>query len=151
MDELRKKFPPNFPVELLPDGAKEEEINVYRVCRTGKVESASFLPTYLDELAMTKENDNQEHEIGFYSMSTYAKEGDAKRALKFFRGKQPKAVLAYGCTKPVCGPCQRTKERKKNAKSHVDWWLYKDAMPHIFFEEVNLRGGEENVDPKSLF
>lgn len=136
LDELREKYPPGFPVEDLPEGAREERITVYRVCRSGKVEPSSFLPTYLDELAMTKENVEEKHDIGYYSLSTFFKENDAKRALKFFRGKQPSAVLAIGSTEPSCGLCQRTKERKKTARSHVDWWLYQGAEPHILFQEI---------------
>lgn len=151
IDELRKKYPPNFPVDELPEGAKEERIEVFRVCRSGSVEPASFLPTYLDELSMTKENYGEKHDIGYYSLSTFYKENDAKRALKFFRGKQPSAILAIGCTEPCCGLCQRTRERKKNAKSHVDWWLYQNAVPHIFFREVLSEGGESNGDPEPVF
>lgn len=142
-DELRAKYPPDFPVDALLEGAREERIDVFRVCRSGHIEPASFLPTYLDELSMTKENIEEEHDIGYYSMSTYFKENEAKRRLKFFRGKQPHAILAIGYTEPSCGLCQRTKERKKNAKSHVDWWLYQDATPHIFFQEYNLESGEK--------
>lgn len=149
--ELREKYPPGFPVEDLPEGAREERIYVYRVCRSGKVEPSSFLPTYLDELAMTKENVEVEHDIGHYSLSTFFKKNDARRALKFFRGKQPSAILAIGGTEPSCGLCQRTRERKKNAKSHVDWWLYQGAEPHIFFQEIQLEGGENDVHPESLF
>ena len=149
--ELRENYPPGFPVEDLPEGAREERITVFRICRSGKVEPCSFLPTYLDELAMTKENAEAKHDIGYYSLSTFFKENDAKRALKFFRGKQPSAILAIGSTEPSCGLCQRTKERKKNAKSHVDWWLYQGTEPHIFFQEICLEGGENGVHPESLF
>lgn len=148
--ELREKYPPGFPVEELPEGAREERIEVYRVCRSGSVEPSSFLPSYLDELAMTKENAEGKHDIGHYSLSTFCNKGDARRALKFFRGKQPGAILAIGITEPSCGLCQRTKERKKNAKSHVDWWLYQGAEPHRFFREIRLEGGENNAHPKSL-
>lgn len=143
IDELREKYPPNFPVEALPEGAREERIDVYRVCRSGDIEPASFLPTYLDELSMTKENSAAKHDIGYYSLSTFFNKNDAKRALKFFRGRQPHAILAIGYTEPSCGLCQRTKERKRNAKSHVDWWLYQDAAPHIFFREFHLESGEK--------
>lgn len=147
--ELHEKYPPGFPVEDLPEGAREERIDVYRVCRSGKVDPSSFLPTYLDELAMTKENAEGDHDIGYYSLSTFFKENDARRVLKFLRGKQPCAILAIGSTDPSCGLCQRTRERKKNAKSHVDWWLYQGVEPHIFFQEICLEGGENN-DPESL-
>lgn len=148
--KLRAKYPPDFPVEDLPEGAREERIEVYRICRSGKVEPASFLPTYLDELSMTKENFGTKLSIDQYSLSTFYKESDAKRVLKFFRGKQPCAILAIGYTDPSCGLCQRTRERKKNAKSHVDWWLYQDAEPHIFFQEIRLEGGECNAHSEAV-
>ena len=112
------------------------------------MEPSSFLPTYLDETSKTKENDGEELDIGHYSMSTFEKKSEAKKKLKFFRGKQPGAILAIGPTDPSCGLSQRTKERtkSKNAKSHVDWWLYQDAVPHPFFKEVETGGDEENED-----
>ena len=136
--EIQKKFPAIFPAERLPAGAKEESIEVYRICRTGRVEASSFLPTYLDELAHTKEQEDGDHEIGYYSLSTYEKERDARNRLKFFRGKQPAAIAAKGTTDPSCGLVQRTKERTGKKDSHVDWWLYEQAEPHRFFREVDL-------------
>lgn len=68
-DEILKKFPIGFPAAKLPKGIKEEGVEVYRIWRTGKVESASFLPTYLDEVSKTKENEGaEEHETGYYSL-----------------------------------------------------------------------------------
>ena len=40
--EILKKFPSALPIDKLPEGAKEENISVYRVCETGKIEAASF-------------------------------------------------------------------------------------------------------------
>lgn len=137
-DEILRKFPKGFPVGLLPEGAKEENIVVYRVCRTGKVEEASFLPTYLDELSQTKENEDSAQEIGHYSMSTYEKLRDVRQKLKFFRGQSPAAIAARGVTEGCCGPTQRTRERTKTKSSHVDWWLYEGARPHVYFHEVDL-------------
>ena len=71
LDELCEKYPSGFPVEDLPEEAREERITVYRVCRSGNVEPSSFLPTYLDELAMTKENAEAKHDIGHYSWTCY--------------------------------------------------------------------------------
>ena len=137
-DDIASKFPKGFPVEKLPNGAKEESIEVYRICRTGRVEAASFLPTYLDELAHTKENEDAPFDIGNYSLSTYSKENDAKRKLKFFRGKQPCAIVAKGTTDPSCGIVQRAKERTGTKSSHIDWWLYEGALPHTYFKEEPL-------------
>lgn len=142
--ELKEKFPQDFPVDKLPDGAEEKSISVYRICRSGAVEPASFLPTYLDEISKVKEHDDEDIDIGYYSLSTFEDEKDARKKLKFFRGKQPHAILSKGVTDPSCGPCQRTRERKssKHVRSHVDWWLYRDATPHIFFEKVCIEGNE---------
>lgn len=136
--DIRRKFPSLFPVDLLPVGAREERIEVYRICRMGNVNAESFLPTYLDEIARTKGTDSSD--ISYYSLSTFEKEGDARRILKFFLGKNPKAIAAKGITDESCGPVQRTRERtgEKRARSHVDWWLYEGAKPHIFFREVDM-------------
>ncbi len=138
IDRIKSKFPNGFPVELLPDGAKEENIEAYRICRSGKVETLSFLPTYLDEISKTKENEDQSPDIGHYSLSVFGKLAETKRMLKFFRGKQPGAIAAKGITDSSCGITQRTRERTGRKTSHIDWWLYTDAMPHVFFEETNL-------------
>ena len=37
----------------------------------------------------------------------------------------------------MCGVSCLTSEWKKKKGSHVDWWLYKDAAPWKYFEEVN--------------
>ena len=143
-EEILRKFPVGFPTTKLPEGIKEEAIEVYRICRTGKVEEGSFLPTYLDELSKTKENEGLEgQEIGYYSLSTYEKKKDAKNKLKFFRGKQPIAIAAKGVTDCSCGVIQRTKERKYCRDSHVDWWIYDGVYPHMFFYEVQLDNGKE--------
>lgn len=145
IQEIEKKFPIGFPKEKLPEGAKEESIEVYRICRTGAVEEKSFLPTYLDELSNTKENDGEDKEIGSYSLSTYEKTRDARQRLKFFRGKQPNAIAAKGVTDPDCGVVQRTKERTGTKSSHVDWWLYEGAEPHKYFYEVDLDAAKEVI------
>ena len=144
-DNIISKFPADFPVHLLPEEAKEESIEVYRICRSGAVDEDSFLPTYLDEISKTKENDGCEHDIGYYSMSVYEKKRDARQKLKFFRGKQPNAIAAKGTTDPSCGIIQKTRERKKskNKDSHIDWWLYENAKPHKYFKEVEI-----NTDKK---
>lgn len=131
IETLKKKFPKGFPVERLPEGAKEENIVAYRICRSGKVEAASFLPTYLDEISKVKEIDDED--MGYYSLSVFEKASEAKRMLKFFRGKQPCAIVAKGVTDVSCGMTQRTKERTGKKTSHIDWWLYEGATPHLFF------------------
>lgn len=42
-EQMRKKFPAYMESIELPECAKEQEIVVYRACRTRKIEKASFL------------------------------------------------------------------------------------------------------------
>ena len=136
-EKLRRKFPSAFPDGVPPKGAKPESVPVYRICRTGKVESASFLPTYLDPaVSQTKENVGLPHDCDYYSLSTYEKRRDANNKLKFFKKRNPPAILAKGTTDPSCGVSQRTKERTGTKSSHVDWWLYDKAQPHTFFQPI---------------
>ena len=136
--EILKKFPSAFPIDKLPEGAKEENISVYRVCETGKIEAASFLPTYLDVLAHTKENEGDE-DIGHYSLSVYEKRQDIKKRYKCLKMRRsPKAVVGKGTTDCSCGVVQRSKERTGQKDSHIDWWIYEGAEPHKYFEEIDI-------------
>ncbi len=136
-------FPP-YLGDKVPMEAKEQAIEVYRICKGGFVDKCSFLNTYeeyeqrgdLDRLDLT--------EPGAYSLSCYEKRRDARRKLMFFTKRNPKAIAACGTTEPRCGPCQRTRERIKTCKdSHVDWWLYCDATPWRYFKEVTLDEAKE--------
>lgn len=147
---LKKKFPSYFPVELLPEGAKEQELEVYRICKWGKIEPKAFLTTY-EEYQMhpgLKEADNDKpQDIGSYSLSCYQAEKDAIKRLNFFTKYEPKAILAKGITTPSYGPSQLTKERerRKSYKSHVDWWLYEGATPHVSFKEVQIDENSKSI------
>lgn len=44
---------------------------------------------------------------------------------------------AKGETVGSCGPCQLTSEREERHDTHVDWWIYEKAEPHIYFHEVS--------------
>ena len=122
----------------LPDGVREEELTVYRICKTGKVEPKSFLTSYeeyknngcLDMLDLC--------DVGSYSLSCFEKRRDARNKLIMFTKREPKAIASKGITSVTCGVIQRTKERKKKKDSHVDWWLYENAKPWMYFEESNV-------------
>lgn len=140
-EQMRKKFPAYMESIELPECAKEQEIVVYRACRTRKIEKASFLNSYeengnkvLDHPSLTADDPQQ------FSMSTYAKVKDVKRFCDTNQKKyQPPYLLAKGITNGNCGVSCFTKEWKKKKKkdSHVDWWLYENAMPWEYFEEVD--------------
>lgn len=48
VEQIKKKFPSSLPTDRLPSGAKEMDVEVYRLCITGEIEPSSFLPTFLD-------------------------------------------------------------------------------------------------------
>lgn len=139
---LKKKFPSYFPIDNLPEGAKEAEIGVYRVCKTGKIEPDSFLTTYEENKKFgwkPKEADPDHPDIDDCSMSCFEQRKDANKLIKFFNKKNnsnPTCILSYGTTNPTFGLVQRTRERNPKRRSHVDWWLYKDANPYTCFSEV---------------
>lgn len=129
MDRLEKIFPTYFENFELPEGAKEQTINVFRACRTNLVEKESFLPSFEEKgYCYTDKDDPTNPSV--YSLSTYEKPKDVKRfAITNSEYKKP-FKIARGVTEPSCGPSQRTKEREKKRKdSHVDWWLYEGAEP----------------------
>lgn len=134
LEQIKKKFPSALPLDKLPTGAKEMEIEVYRLCTTGAVEPNSFLPTFLDPAQ--KDSKNIDHNnISYYSLSTFEGENDILRIYKFFKQKRnPKTIIAKGATATSCGIVQRTAERTGQITSHVDWWLYENAEPHRFFQ-----------------
>ena len=66
--QIAKIFPDYFERFELPEGAREESIKVYRACRSGKCDKASFLPSYeennfmLNPLANEKDPAGQRYE-----------------------------------------------------------------------------------------
>ncbi len=132
MDKLRKKFPSYFENFRLPEGAKEQRIDVFRACKTQKVNRDSFLPTFEENNYSSEGFDSSDP--GLYSLSTYEKPKDVKRFANMNNKFRPPYKIAKGVTEPSCGPSQRTKERKpKQKSSHVDWWIYENEEPHQYF------------------
>lgn len=138
-DELKAKFPSYFPIDELPEGAKEQELKVYRVCKWGKIEHRAFLTTYEEKLYLNCDLKGMELEpdLDDCSMSCYEALKDAQRRLDYFTEKEPASILSQGVTEGAYGLSQQTRQRKKvRLKSHVDWWLYKDVDVHYDFSEV---------------
>jgi len=132
---LEKKFPSYFNSFKMPEGAREESIEVHRACKTQKAEEPSFLPSFEENSFQVLDGDPEE--LGNYSLSTYEKPKHVKRFAALDGHYQPPWKIAIGRTEPCCGLAQRTREREKWRKdSHVDWWLYKNACPHEHFELI---------------
>lgn len=68
VERLEKIFPDYFERFELPEGAREEKIKVYRACRSGKCDSASFLPSY-EEAGFKLNPMADSREPGQYSLS----------------------------------------------------------------------------------
>lgn len=135
-NRIEKIFPDYFDRFQLPDGAKEESIKVYRACRSGKCDKASFLPSF-EESGYVLNPLLSENDPGQYSLSTFEKPKDVKRFAGVMSDMKVPITIAVGYTSPIHGVVQRTRERTKKRMSHVDWWLYKDARPYEEFEIID--------------
>lgn len=136
--QAQKKFPSYFSNFEMPEWAREQELEVYRACATGKVDRESFLNSYEEngcKISATGEADDPQE----YSLSTYLKFRDVKRFMTMDSRYGVPFVIAKGITKPMYGISLETKEWKRNLgikykSSHVDWWLYENAEPYKVFE-----------------
>lgn len=134
--EIAKVFPEYFNNFILPEGAHEEEITVYRACKTQKCDKESFTPTFEEQGFKYRQGDDKE-DPSIYSLSAYEKPKDVKRFTVITSEYRKPYKIAVGETNRRHGPVQRTKERKKKSGSHVDWWLYVNAAPWEEFEMID--------------
>lgn len=145
-EHAKKCFPAYIPEDKIRKaGAKENEYNVYRICKWGQLDQHAFISTYEETLERDGNvNDLDLDDIGSFSTSCFEREKDAKRMMKLFTKRNPQAILAHGSIKKETGLSQKTSERKPKQKSHIDWWIYKDRITYNDFEKVILERGEEN-------
>lgn len=131
-------FPENFEDQILPAGAKAENKSVYRVIKYGELNRKSFLSTYEEiQLGLIPPKKRMDPgNPGLYSTSCNQDYADAEYALKIFMRHHPRAFIAKGETEASCGLSQVTAERTGEASSHVDWWIYDQAEPQRYFEEM---------------
>lgn len=132
---IEKIFPDYFERFILPDGAREELIKVYRACRSGRCDKNSFLPSF-EENGYVLNPIVDLTDPGQYSLSTFEKPTDVKRFAGVMSDMKIPYQIAIGETNPIHGLVQRTRERTKKRTSHVDWWLYKEASPYDEFEMI---------------
>lgn len=138
--QAEKKFPSYFENFVMPEWAREQELEVYRACATGKPDKESFMNSY-EEKGCHISADGEIDDPQQYSLSTYTKFRDVKRFMSMDSRYGIPFVIAKGITNPIHGICLETKEWRKNQGikykgSHVDWWLYEDTEPWIEFKEV---------------
>lgn len=146
MDErnIRKVFPNYFKNFQLPSEAREQEIVVYRACRSHKLDKESFMNTYEEngfKISVGKQEDDPQE----YCMSTCFRLKDIRRFVVIDSKFQPPLSLAKGKTSGRNGVSCITKEWKPSTKSsHVDYWLYENATPWEDFEMVDYEN-EKNI------
>lgn len=131
-------FPENFEKEILPKEAKEENKNVYRVIKSGKIDRNSFIGTFeeMKRGLIPKKKRINLNDPGLYSTSCNIDYSEAEYALNMFMRHYPEPKIAKGVTQGICGPCQLTSEREVRDDTHVDWWVYEKSQPQLYFKEV---------------
>lgn len=134
----QKIFPEYFPDYIVPAAAKEQRIEVYRACRTGKAERDSFLNTY-EENGCKVRADLQPDDPQAYSLSVFTNPKKLNYILAIHADCKPPWTLAHGYTTVEDGVSCETRKWKKMKKNnyHVDWWLYQGAEPWEAFEVLN--------------
>lgn len=142
-DEIKMKkypecFPKDFETDILPEEAKEENKSVYRVIKYGEINRESFISTYeeIQRKLIPPKRKMKLKDPGIYSTSCNIEYSEVEYALNMFMRHHPKVFIAKGETEGSCGPCQLTSEREKRNDTHVDWWIYEESEPHLYFEEV---------------
>ena len=76
--QAEKKFPSYFKNFEIPEWAREQELEVFRACATGKVDRESFMNSF-EENGYKISKDGDENDPQEYSLSTYIKFRDVKR------------------------------------------------------------------------
>lgn len=139
MSKYPECFPDNFETEILPNGARQENKRVYRIIKYGALNKKSFYSTFQEtqeNLRPVPKRGMDLSDPGTYSTSCNMEYDEAAYMLKIFMRHNPKVFIAVGETEGSCGPCQLTSEREERTDTHVDWWIYDEAEPQVFFEEV---------------
>lgn len=139
MERYPKCFPDNFETAILPKEAKKENKRVYRIIKYGIDNRDSYVGTY-EEMCkglIPRKKRIDLTDPSLYSTSCNIEYDEAEYVLDIMMRHHPKAVIAMGETEGKCGPCQLTANREPdNHSSHVDWWIYEDAEPQKYFQEV---------------
>lgn len=151
MDEINKTFPSYIDTSIIPEWAKEQSFEVYRACRSGKVDQLSFMNSF-EENGFKELEDLGKYRASAYSLSTYTKIRDVKRFMTMTSDFGVPFIIAKGTTDPTYGVCLETRFWKKQLgdkckSSHVDWWLYEGATPWLVFKEVDYNENSGDASP----
>jgi len=139
--DIAKKFPSyfkSFKFPICACDAPAEPIKCYRACKTRNVDVESFTPSFAENDYRVIGDDKSDPSE--YSLSVYGKIKDVKRFAATNGNYNPPYRIALGSTEPCCGIAQETRKWKKtkSKSSHIDWWLYENALPHEHFSIIDI-------------
>ncbi len=143
-------FPPDFEENILPKDAENTAYRGYRLAKYGTDDPRSYW-SYFEEMKeegrLDRLDDDKLRDAGIYGTSLF----DSLDYMQYMRRlvfRRPEAPIVVGSTEPVCGPVEIGIEKKRNRIQyrHINWWIYKDATPWTYFQEV----GDEPVDDGSV-
>ena len=113
-----------------PHDLPRKELDVYRICKSGKLDREAFLTTYEEtRQGLRPKGRNWSRAVlnpGTYSTSCNKTYDSVERLLGLLTRYHPHPVIAKGVASWQFGPVQETIERTKRTadSDHVDWWLY---------------------------
>ena len=99
-EQAEKKFPSYFSNFEMPEWAREQELEVYRACATGKIDNLSFLNTF-EENGFQVEQGAADDDPQQYSLSSYTKLTHIKRFMTMDSRYGVPFKIAKGITNPA--------------------------------------------------
>lgn len=109
---IEKIFPDYFDRFEMPAGAREENIKVYRACRSGKCDRDSFLPSF-EENGFALNPLADPTDPGQYSLSTFEKPTHVKRFAGAISDMKVPYQIAIGMIKPKAWSGTKDKGEKE--------------------------------------
>lgn len=130
-NELSDFIPDDVKSKILECG-KEQDIDVYRVAKSGIIDENTFLSSFEEYKLGLIPTIKDLQDVSTYSTSCYLDIKKLKKTLKMLMKYNPRAQVIKGKVK--FGLSQITKERIPNKDSHVDWWIYKNQNKVLMSE-----------------
>lgn len=125
-------FPDDFEKRILPNSATCQDVDVYRIAKSGINERKAFWGSYEESIreptgslrAYSNKN------AGDLSTSCWTTRKQVNYWLRMMKRKHnPSAIRLAGVTKACCGPSL------VEESGHVHWWIYNDSNPCEYFRE----------------
>lgn len=143
MSEFPEGYPPDLMVRILSNGGDFTAYYAFRVGKYGLMDPRSFWNTHLEKRMLGTRpklppgRKAKKPSLSDYSTSCFMTIERPREICDHSMREHPQAVILEGVTCPACGPT-----RCNEFTGHVDWWLYKDSQPHMFFSEIEVNSNE---------